>query len=331
MHHQIIRKTLCAIVLGGVTLLGGGCAKQSDEDSKKPKLAGVIFQEDQFFRLIVNGMRTAAEENGAKLFEANSESKADREMQIVNNYIQRGVDAILISPLSGTASKTALKRAHDQGIEIITFNTTVEGDIPAANIESDQSDLGAQTGAAAAEFIKQQLDGRARVALLGFKSQAPEQSNARTNGFRNALAALPGVEIVAEQDAWMPNQAVKVAGDIMTAHPDVNMIWAANEGGTVGAVLAVKNANRAGDVFVFGTDTSTQLLQFLQSDDDILQAITGQRPFEIGRTAVQTALDVLAEKQINRNIIMPGVLLTRTNPQRVREYKQELEQRMKQK
>ena len=109
-----------------------------------------------------------------------------------------------------------------------------------------------------------------------------KQSTQRVSGFKQELTQLPGVQIVAEQDAWLAEQAVKKAGDILTAHPEVNVIWAANEGGTVGAVMAVKNSGRAGKVLVFGTDTGEQLAEFLLNDDDILQAVTGQRPFEIG-------------------------------------------------
>jgi ABC-type sugar transport system substrate-binding protein len=309
-----------------LAILITGCVKES-EDSGGPKLAGVVFQEDQFFRLILIGMEDAADQVEAELFEANSASKPDKEMQLINNYIQRGVDAILISPLSGTASKTALKRAHDKGIKIITYNTTIEGDIPSANVESDQVDLGAQTGQAAVAYIKESLGGKAKVAILAFKSQAPEQSDARVRGFKQAVTALDGVEVVAEQDAWMADQAVKVAGDIMTANPDIDLIWAANEGGTAGAVLAVRNAGKASEVAVFGTDTSDQLLQFLQSEDNILQAITGQRPYEIGQKAVEAALKVLKGEAVERNIIMPGVLLTRSRPDEIQAYQQQLKER----
>ena len=115
---------------------------------------------------------------------------------------------------------------------------------------------------AAARYIKEKLGGKAKIAILAYKSQVPEQSNARTDGFKDALKDLPGVEIVAEQDAWLAEMATKKAGDILTAHPDLDMIWAANEGGTVGSVLAVKNAGKAGKVAVFGTDVSEQLLRF---------------------------------------------------------------------
>src|SRR6185436_9063006 len=147
--------------------------------------------------------------------------------------------------------------------------------------------LGSTSGRAARQFIEARLGGKARVALIGFASQLPEQGGARQAGFKEAIAGMPGVEIVAEQDAWTAPQAATVVSELLTKHPDV--VWAANEGGTVGAVTAVLNAGKAGSVFVFGTDVSTQLVEFILADDGILQAVTAQAPVEMGKTAVESA------------------------------------------
>ena len=302
------------------------CSKKNDVKTSKPKIAGIVFQEDQFFRLILFGMRDAAEKGGAEFFAANSLNKPDKEMQLVNTYIARKVDAIVISPLSRKASQAAIKRANDKGITIITYNSTIDAAFPASYIESDQFDLGAQTGRAARKYIEENLGGKAKIAILAFKSQVPEQSNQRSDGFKSEVTKLPDVRIVAEQDAWLAEMAVKKCGDILTANPDVNIIWAANEGGTVGSVMAVKNAGKAGRVAVFGTDTSEQLISFLLSEDNILQAITGQRPYEIGSMAVEYALKALRDEPIEKKVSMPGILLRRDDPQGVKAFEKKLKE-----
>jgi ABC-type sugar transport system substrate-binding protein len=148
----------------------------------------------------------------------------------------------------------------------------------------------------------------------------------RVGGFKEEIRKLSGVTIVAEQDAWLAEQAVKKAGDILTAHPDLGIIWAANEGGTVGSVMAVKNANKGGKVAVFGTDTGEQIADFLLSDDNILQAVTGQRPFEIGSVAVESALKALKGEQVTKTVSLPGSLLSRQDPDGVRKFKERLKE-----
>src|SRR5437773_6426101 len=283
---------------------------------RKPVIAHIVFQDDQFFRLTLFGGRDAAERNGVDLREGNSQNKLDKERQLVDTYITSKVDAILISALSKKASAETLKRAKARGLVVIAENMQVDGDHQDATIESDQRDLGFQTGQAAAAYIKEKLNGKAKIGVLQYKSLLPEQSGARFDGFKDAIKDMAGVEIVADQDAWLPEAAVKKAGDILTAHPDLDILWSANEGGTVGSTLAVKNAGKAGKVAVFGTDVSEQMLAFLKSSDNILQATTAQRPFQIGQTAVETALKVLKKEPVEKQIILKGVHLTRSAPEK---------------
>jgi len=296
-----------------------GCSGKPDSSGHR-KIAGIVFQEDQFFRLVLFGMRDAAARNGAELLEANSEGKPEKEIQLINTYIASGVDAIVVSPLSAKASVIALGRARAKGITVITYNTNVEGDIAAAYLESDQTALGRATGEAARAYVEKHLGGKANVAILAFQSQAPEQSTMRVNGFREEITKLPGVKIVAEQDAWLAEQAVRRGGDLLTAHPDIDILWGANEGATVGAVMAVKNGGKAGRVVVFGTDTGEQIAGFLLSEDGILQAVTGQQPFELGSRAVQSALAVLKGESVAPKQSLTGVLLSRTDPEGVRKF-----------
>lgn len=322
-----MKRYLWVSLLAGVVLFGAGTTGLSGcARSEKKKIAGIVFQEDQFFRLATFGMREAAAKNGVELLEANSAGRPDKEIQLVNTYIASGVSAIVISPLSLTASTSALGRARERGITVVTYNTTVEGDIAAAYLESDQYGLGAQTGNAAREYIETRLGGSARIGILAFMSNAPEQNIARVSGFKDQLLSMPGVTIVAEQDAWLAETAVKKGGDILTAHPDLDIFWAANEGGTVGAVMAVKNARRTGKVVVFGTDASEQLADFLLADDNILQAVTGQRPFDIGFQAVEAAVRSLNGQHVESKTALPGLLLSRSDPAGVRAFKDRLAQ-----
>ena len=323
MRTRISVSALAALLL--VSWVLQSCVKKPDGPGRR-KIAGIIFQEDQFFRLVLFGMRDAASKNGAELLEANSEGKPDKEIQLINTYIAGGVDAIVVSPLSARASVIALGRARAKGITIITYNTNVEGEISSSYIESDQTALGRSTGAAAREYVEKRLGGRANVAILAFQSQAPEQSTMRVSGFREEITKLPGVKIVAEQDAWLAEQAVRKGGDMLTAHPEIDILWGANEGATVGEVMAVKNAGRGGRVAVFGTDTGEQIAGFLLDADGILQAVTGQQPYEIGSRAVESALSVLKGENVASKQSLPGVLLSRADPEGVKRFASRLKE-----
>ncbi len=323
MHKWLVSVCLAAFMLA----LGEGVASRAqatDPAAKKYKMAGIIFQDDDFFRLIQYGMKDAAKKNNVELLTGNSDNKSEKEFQLVQTYTTQKVDAVLISPLSSKGS-VALKAAHDAGIVVVTNNSSINADYPDGSVECSAADLGEQTGKAAKKYIDAKLGGNAKVAILAFKSQVPEQSNARSGGFKKQIADMKGVSIVAEQDAWLSDKAVQVAGDILTAHPEVNIIYAANEGGTAGAVLAVKKAGKQGKVAVFGTDVSEQLLGFLLSDDNVLQAITAQKPFEVGQQTVEVAIKALRHEKYDKKIVLNGICLSRDDADGVKAYQKQLQ------
>jgi ABC-type sugar transport system substrate-binding protein len=318
--------------IGGllVALLLCGCHPRepatTDNTPVKPSLnkqqiAGIVFQDDQFFKLVETGMKAQAARDDVYFAPGNSANTLDKEIALLDTAIARRVDAIVIAPLSAKASIPALKRAHDRGIKIVTYDSSIDADFPVSNIKSDPTSLGALTGAEARRYLQEKRNGKANIAIITYLSFAPEPASMRTKGFKDAVTQLPGVRIVAQQDAWLAPEATNVVESLLTAHPDIDLIWAANEGGTVGAVTAVKSAGKAGKVVVFGTDISEQMADFLLADDNILQAVTGQKPFDIGTMAVATAVKALKGETVAKQVAMPGILFTRQRPDEIRKYK----------
>ena len=269
-------------------------------------------------------MQAGAKKYDVDLFFGNSSNSLDREIRLIDTYIVHQVDAIVLSPYSLKGSIPGLKRAHQKGIHIVTYNTTVENDLATSFIETDQRELGRTTGRAVRQYIQETLGGRAKLAMIECIGGAPEQCSTRSEGFIESVQDMPDVEIVARQDAWLSSQATDVTENILTAYPEVNVFWASNEGGTVGAVTGVRNSGRSGNVVVFGTDISEQLGNFLLAKDNILQAITGQQPFEMGFMAVEAAVKILRRESVEKEIHLPVTLFPRTQPKKVREYQDRL-------
>jgi sugar transport system substrate-binding protein len=326
-RHGIVGKgAIGAAVVGWVAVLACGCSGPDPEEAGKKQIAAILFQEDQFFRLVEFGMEDAAEKHGVELLAGNSHNSLDKEISLVDTYVARGVDALVVAPLSAEASIAALKRAHDRGIPVVTYDSYIKDEFPVSNVRSDQIQLGASTGAVARQYVLDKLGGKAKVAMIEYISFAPEPAAQRVKGFRDEIVKAPEIEIVAEQDAWLGPQATDVVASLLTAHPDVNLIWAANEGGTVGAVTAVRAAGKAGKVAVFGTDMSEQIGDFLLADDNVLQAVTGQKPHDIGFMAVEAAVKALKGEAVDRQVALSGMLFTRERPEEIREYVKFLEQ-----
>lgn len=282
-------------------------------------VAGIVFQQDQYMKTVQAGLAAEAKSSGVELLDANSDNKLEKETQLIDTYIARGVQAITLTPLSAEGSIPAIKKAVDAGIIVVTFGTTVNSDLPSASITSSDSDLGHNTGKEANAFLKKLAPGhKVKIATVAFKSLLAQQSNDRVNGF---LAEVKDqVDIVSQQDAWLTEKAISVVSDILTANPGIQLIYAANEGGTIGAVQAVKKAGLEGKVFVFGIDGTEQLANMLMDPDNVLQTVTAQQPFVVGTLAMKAVNDTLDKKPVQKKQNVPVLGLTRGNPDGIKAF-----------
>ena len=297
-------------------------------------VAGVVFQEDQFMRLLSLGYEAAAKEAGVRIMLGNTNGDQAKEAELINTYAAQKVAGLAIAPLDPVTSIPVLEKVSG-AMKIATVNSTLtNAPFIVGGYTSDNVNLGATSGQAAAELIRTQLGGRAKIAIIRFHGLLPAQSAERVKGFVDAVKKVnPNVEIVAEQDAWLQDTAVQVAGDVLTANRDINVIFCANEGGTIGTVMAVKNAGLAGKVFVYGIDTGEQLIAMLRDRDNILQAITGQDPYTQGYNAMKVLIDAINGKDFSatkgKTIVVPGVLLNRNNPGGIDAFEKDLKAKIK--
>jgi ABC-type sugar transport system substrate-binding protein len=248
----------------------------------------------------------------------------DKEISLLEAYAAQGAQAVAIAPASVTASIPGLQAAHDAGLKVVTYDNFIKADFPVSNIQSDQINLGASMGRAVRAYVDKNLGGKAKLAMIEALAVSPEVCAQRVQGFKQGLGEASGIEIVAEQDAWMAPMAADVAESLMGANPEINLIWAANEGGTVGAVTAVRNSGKAGKVVVFGTDMSDQIGTFLGDADGVLIAVAGQRAFEIGGNAIKAAVAAVRGVEVEPAQKLPGIEFSRDAPEAIAQFRASL-------
>lgn len=276
-----------------ITACGNGSSHQIT-------MGAILFAADPFFQGVQQGMQAEADKNHVKLLVSTHNHDQAKEADFMNTYTTQKVDAILVTPNSTDASVSAIRTASQAGIPVICFNTCIDPTnaqkYVKADVETDQTSLGQQTGQWAHKYIANTLGGKANIAILN--CDIYEACQQRKAGFKNALADLPGVKYVIDQQGFDVDKAATVAENELQGHPEINLMWASNEGGTEGEVVAVKSQNLAGKVAVVGTDISTQLAQYLLDANNILQATTGQAAQQMGAEAVDDALQSIHGKAI---------------------------------
>ncbi|HVT14685.1 MAG TPA: substrate-binding domain-containing protein [Thermoanaerobaculia bacterium] len=279
--------------------VGAGLAPGKAAAVRRPLVLGVvIFGPDSWSEGVLAGMRKAALEKGARLQERAHDHDIVAESQAIGELVALKVDVLLVTAEDPDASVASLRAAATSGIKVVCVGTCLNEEDAAGEVaafyESDPTMMGYRTGSFLTQWASEEVPGRLKVGI--FNCDRFPAGSMRSQGFRAALddAGVAWTE-VANQEAFVRDTAVKVARQILQRHPDVDVLWAANEGGTEGAVDAVRAVRKehlAGRVRVFGTDISTRLRGMLKDRDDILQAVTAQVPNEIGYQAVLGAVEL---------------------------------------
>lgn len=280
-------------------------------------VAGIVFQDDQFMNMLTKGYQDAAAEAGVKCLTDNTQNDQAKEVELINTYLAQGVDGVAIAPLSADASVAALKAADEQGMKVAITNINLtNAPFIVGGFTSDDYTNCQLVGTVAAQILKEHYgDKTLKIAVVQFASLLPEISGNRVKGYLDALDA-GGIkyEVVADQDAWMQDTALATADAIITANPDLDVIIAVNDGGTIGSAQAVVNAGKSDKIMVFGHDGSEQIASMLLDDTNPLQAVVAQDPYGQGYNAMSVLIKAIKGEDVSATQgkcqFLPGIVLS---------------------
>lgn len=290
---------------------------EETSDSEDITIGSVIMNTSgEWFAEVIAGQEAAADDLGVKISIVSSDNEVSKESDNVSTFVSQQVDALCISPLSADASVAAIESTKDTGIPVVNWNTTVntetEGFVGVSNY-----DLGGTTGEYVAEYVAKNFPDGCKMAIIGNSSY--EVGVERCNGFKEKIQDINGLEVVAEQDAELQEEGMDITEQLLTAHPDIELIWAWNQTSLLGCVAALQNAGNS-DIVVMGTDMSVDLAKDMQSEEVKLQAITTQMPYDIGYQAVENAVKAAKGETIEKEILIPVKIYTRENPDEIQTY-----------
>jgi ribose transport system substrate-binding protein len=256
---------------------------------------------DEHWLKLNHGAQEKAKELGnvTVLFNAPQVGKVDAaaQLQLLEDAITRKVDAVMLAPLHADALVPGIEKAHAAGIKIILVDSH-------ANTESYDAFLFTDNGAAArlaADELAKVIGGNGKVAIINAQAGAGTTMT-RENDFKAQMAdKYPGITVIGTQysdgDA---TKALNIATDFMTANPDLAGMYACNEGSTTGGGNGIDQAGKSGIVHFVGFDWSDNTKALIERG--VLDATMVQNPYQMGYQGVQAAVDLLAGKQVQRNI-----------------------------
>lgn len=217
-----------------------------------------------------------------------SETEYPRQIQIVESFISRQVDGIALAAAERKALVGVVDRAAAAGIPVTVFDSGIDSDNYVTFLATNNYEAGQMAG----RTLGRMLNGNGKVGIV---MHAPGSGSTmdRERGFEDAInAEFPGIRIVAQQFGQSDrSKAMAATENILTAHPDLDGLFASSEPSSVGAALALKSRNLAGQVRLVAFDASDAMVEDLKAG--VIRAMVVQDPFRMGHDAVKTLVDKL--------------------------------------
>jgi len=203
------------------------------------------------YELIVNGIK--------------NETDLAQQVALIDQMIASGVDAMVVAPADSKAVVPAIARAARAGIVVVNIDNRLDAEV-LAEYGLDIPFVGPDNFAGAeavGRYLAGQLEPGAAVGILEGVPTA-YNSQQRTAGFRQSMEDA-GMDIVAQQSAqWDQTTAITVASGMLVQHPGLDAILAANDNMALGAVAAITQSGRAGEVAVVGFDNISAIRQLIR-------------------------------------------------------------------
>jgi len=297
-----IARILVALLL--VAALAPACTTAPDDTL----LVGVTLlnKQDVFYQELEAGMREAAERLGLELLVQSAEKDLSAQTAQVENFIVRGVDALIACPVDSRGIAQVLERAQAEGVAVFTADIAAEGVEVVAHVASDN----VQGGRLAGEYLASELGGSGAVAVLDHPEVTSVQD--RVQGFLEALQLHPGLSLAARPSAQgRRDLALDVATGLLQAHPEVRGIFAINDETGLGALSALQALGRD-DVVVVAYDAIPEARRAIQEGTP-LRADVVQHPGDMGAQVIQAVADHLNGLPVEPLQAVPVSLLTRAD------------------
>ncbi len=235
-------------------------------------------------------------------------SEADVDVQIaqVEDAVTKGVDALVVAPTDASALNPTFDKAREAGIPVLIIDSDTTWPHKLTFIGTDNKAGGKLAG----EYLCSKLGSGAKVGIITGHMTAASIAD-RVHGAEEAFAAC-GIEIVAQLNGLHTREGGRsVMEDILTANPDVQGIFAANDNMALGAIEALKAAGKLEQVTVVGFDANPDAVASILAGE--MAASVAQSPYNMGRFGIVYALGAIHGMGVPKRIDTGTTLVDASN------------------
>ncbi|MDB5047719.1 MAG: Sugar transporter substrate-binding protein [Fibrobacteres bacterium] len=277
-------------------------------DAAHPKLVVAVIPKGtthEFWKTVHAGAVKAGREEGAEIIWQGPAKEDDRkgQIEVVQNFTSRGLDAIVLAPLDETALARPVEAAVKRGLKVVIIDSDLKSKAFSSFVATDNYAAGKLAAKHMAEILtkadtatpppgKINAPNRAqgKVMVMRYLEGSASNSN-RENGFLDGLKEYaPQVEVISSNQyaGVTAESALKTSQNLLNKFIKVDGIFTPNAPTTFGMLRALQIAGRAGKVKLIGFDATAPLIDAMKTGE--VQGLVVQDPFQMGYLGVKTAL-----------------------------------------
>ena len=296
------------LVLTLCLMFVAGCGSKPANTGEKKLKIGVTFKsiKQEFDVTMKQGIEETAAAMGAELVIVDANFDMARQRAAVDDFVTQKVDAIIMSPVNSTGSAAMIQSAQDKGVPVITIDIGSDEGIERVYVASDNI----MGGKIIAEYLVNELKiTKGKLIVLNLKEDISVRE--RCEGFMSVINGYPDIELLSDMNGGgTRDESLAIAESMLQGNPDVDIVFGSIGDMVVGVSKAATSAKREG-LTLLGYDADYDVLKEIESGT--CQAITAQFPYNIGKTAVETAFKLAAGEDVPGKIQIPVEIVDPSN------------------
>ena len=308
------RRTLILSLLASVFSLSIASTAMAAEPVKIAVVLKTLSS--QYWKIVVAGAKDAAAKNNVDLIVLGppTEDAVEQQINMVQDLIAQKPAALIFSPSQPTTSLSILNKVRAAKIPVLLVDTGMPAQFTdyATFIGTDNIAAGRAGGEALVKLLKK----GDKVILLEGAPGNPSMTD-RVNGAEEVLKQA-GIVIASRQPAYSDREkAYTATQNVLQSTPDIAGVFAANDEQALGALRALQQSGKK--VPVIGVDANTDNLKSILAGD--LYGSVAQGNYDMGRIAVEKALEIVAGKTIDKRIDSGATMITKENAQALLDFR----------
>lgn len=239
-----------------------------------------------YWRLVGEGAQATEEQYDVKVeYQGPRRSNPEEQLKLVDMAIKSKVDGIIVQALNENFEEM-INKAVEEGIPVITVDTDAPNSLRSAYIGTDNYAAGQLAG----RTLVEDTNGTAKVGIIT-GSFGNAHHKLRVEGFKDIVEKEEGIEIAAIEESQITRvMAEEKAYTMLTEHSDITALYGTSSLDGIGMTAAAESLN-LNHLYMMGFDTLKENVNLLQQDK--LDVLIAQEPYEMGYKSVELMLDVL--------------------------------------